>query len=62
MLYEVKKEGFRTFTSEIFSEVGLIEFVLDQYGGSEDMDVETATNVLLENGYYGVYELGIEEY
>ena len=62
MLYEVKKEGFETFTSEIFSEVGLIEFVLEEYGGDEDMDAETATNVLLENGYYGVYELGIEEY
>lgn len=62
MLYEVKKEGFETFTSEIFSEVGLIEFVLNQYGGDEDMDVETATNILLENGYYGVYELGIEQY
>lgn len=62
MLYEVKKEGFETFTSEIFSEVGLIEFVLNQYGGSEDMDAETATNILLENEYYAVYKLGVEEY
>lgn len=61
MLYEVKREDFM-FTSEIFTEDKLIDFVLYEFGGDENMDIETATNVLLENGYYGVYKLGVEEY
>ena len=61
MLYEVKmEEGM--FTSEIFTESELIEFVVYRFDGDENMDTETAMNILLENGYYAVYKLGVEEY
>lgn len=55
-MYEVKREDFM-FTSELFTEHGLIEFVLSEFGGDEDMDIETAINILLENGYGRVYKI-----
>lgn len=61
MMYEVKmEEGM--FTSGIFTESELIDFVLHEYSYDDDIDIETAINILLENGYYGVYELGVEQY
>lgn len=60
MLYEVKmEEGM--FTSEIFTESELIDFVLHEYSYDDDVDIETAINILLENGFDAVYKLGDEE-
>ena len=60
MLYEVKmEEGM--FTSEIFTESELIDFVLHEYSYDDDTDIETAINILLENGFDAVYKLGDEE-